>query len=239
MSSYQALRETSTELLARFQEALQRSTETVSHLRNEQEILDEEAEEAAVRTQSLKQQLDDMSRTLAEQHLTMKDMRLQLDREKAPRKEEADFRASTIRKVDRSRDSYASDVCSDSGFESNDDSNFDARSQSSTKVGSTAPSTVPPPLHVGGRHVSDEPGLRRSMMFELPVQSRQVSRTLNQPIGKQGKNDCRVCGGMQTGEAWAVVGVLKEENKGLKERVGWLESEMEGCLDLVRGLGLA
>lgn len=47
---------------------------------------------------------------------------------------------------------------------------------------------------------------------------------------------CANCQGMRASEAWGVVGILREENKGLKQRVGNLEGEVEACLDLVRGI---
>ena len=38
--------------------------------------------------------------------------------------------------------------------------------------------------------------------------------------------------------AWDTVGLLRAENRGLKERVGELEGCVEGALDLCSGLGL-
>jgi len=51
------------------------------------------------------------------------------------------------------------------------------------------------------------------------------------------QTSCSNCQGMKASEAWDVVGMLSEENKGLKVRVGKLESEVDACLDLVQGLG--
>ncbi|KAL4933123.1 uncharacterized protein BDV17DRAFT_147489 [Aspergillus undulatus] len=44
---------------------------------------------------------------------------------------------------------------------------------------------------------------------------------------------CRICYGVPSSEAWSVMGVLKEENKGLKVRLGELEMVIDDCLSLV------
>lgn len=44
---------------------------------------------------------------------------------------------------------------------------------------------------------------------------------------------CTVCHGVPSTEAWSVLGVLKEENRGLKTRLGELEVVIEDCLGLV------
>jgi cell division septum initiation protein DivIVA len=38
--------------------------------------------------------------------------------------------------------------------------------------------------------------------------------------------------------AWDTVNLLKDENKGLKDRVEELETAVEGALDVVNGIGL-
>jgi hypothetical protein len=49
---------------------------------------------------------------------------------------------------------------------------------------------------------------------------------------------CRNCRGGQASVAWDTVGLLRAENKGLKERMANLETAVEGALDLVNGLRL-
>lgn len=48
-----------------------------------------------------------------------------------------------------------------------------------------------------------------------------------------GTSKCSNCHGVRPSEAWSVVGVLKDENKGLKERIGELEKVIDDCLGLV------
>ncbi|PMD24335.1 hypothetical protein NA56DRAFT_700822 [Hyaloscypha hepaticicola] len=50
---------------------------------------------------------------------------------------------------------------------------------------------------------------------------------------------CANCRGQDSSVAWDTVGLLRAENRGLKERVGELEASVEGALDLCSGLGLA
>ncbi|KAG0652351.1 hypothetical protein D0Z07_1438 [Hyphodiscus hymeniophilus] len=53
-----------------------------------------------------------------------------------------------------------------------------------------------------------------------------------------GGSGCENCRGKDASVAWDTVGLLRAENKGLKDRVGSLEIAVEGALDLCAGLGL-
>jgi hypothetical protein len=53
-----------------------------------------------------------------------------------------------------------------------------------------------------------------------------------------GETGCENCRGKDASVAWDAVGLLRAENKGLKDRVGTLEGAVEGALDLVVGLRL-
>ncbi|KAL5356559.1 hypothetical protein BJX96DRAFT_116965 [Aspergillus floccosus] len=44
---------------------------------------------------------------------------------------------------------------------------------------------------------------------------------------------CSICHGVPSSEAWSVMGILKEENKGLKSRLGELELVIDDCLSMV------
>ncbi|PQE32068.1 transport SEC61 subunit alpha protein [Rutstroemia sp. NJR-2017a WRK4] len=50
------------------------------------------------------------------------------------------------------------------------------------------------------------------------------------------ENGCANCRGQGASMAWDTVGLLRVENKGLKDRVGELEGAVEGALDLCGGL---
>jgi hypothetical protein len=49
---------------------------------------------------------------------------------------------------------------------------------------------------------------------------------------------CANCKGQDASVAWDTVGLLRDENRHLKRRVGELEVAVEGALDLVNGIGL-
>ncbi|GES65894.1 transport protein SEC61 subunit alpha [Aspergillus terreus] len=50
-------------------------------------------------------------------------------------------------------------------------------------------------------------------------------------VGSSAK--CSICHGVPSSEAWSVMGILKEENKGLKSRLGELELVIDDCLSMV------
>lgn len=56
--------------------------------------------------------------------------------------------------------------------------------------------------------------------------------------GISGGEGCPNCKGQDASVAWDTVGLLRDENKGLKHRVGELEDCLEGALDAVNGIGL-
>lgn len=56
--------------------------------------------------------------------------------------------------------------------------------------------------------------------------------------GISGGEGCPNCKGQDASVAWDTVGALRDENKGLKHRVGELEDCLEGALDAVNGIGL-
>jgi hypothetical protein len=49
---------------------------------------------------------------------------------------------------------------------------------------------------------------------------------------------CRNCLGQDAGAAWNTAELLRDENRGLKQRVEDLELAVEGALDVVRGVGM-
>ena len=51
-----------------------------------------------------------------------------------------------------------------------------------------------------------------------------------------GDSGCKNCRGRDASVAWDAVGLLRMENRGLKDRVGTLEGAVEGALDLCGGL---
>lgn len=50
--------------------------------------------------------------------------------------------------------------------------------------------------------------------------------------------ECSNCQGQDASMAWDTASLMRDENRGLKDRVTELESALEGALDVVNGLGL-
>jgi hypothetical protein len=104
---------------------------------------------------------------------------------------------------------------------------------------------------VGGPGSRNGPALRERAGGERPKQVQRKS-TFQKILGGMSPKDearqedergiadlgCRNCRGGEAGVAWDTVGLLRMENRGLKERVVGLETAVEGALDLVNGIGL-
>ena len=146
-------------------------------------------------------------------------------------------------------------VASDSGFESEDDSFTPSIfSSSSSKAHeatpspcrslSSASSTTSPEIHQAEfltiTPARPRPAMppQRASMFQKVL---GLNGTSGGGLSMQGQDEprrrsCANCQDVKASEAWNVVSILKEENKGLKERVGHLESAVEGCLEMVGGM---
>lgn len=70
------------------------------------------------------------------------------------------------------------------------------------------------------------------------TQQMSTFQKLMKGISGDGSDGCRNCKGQDASIAWDTVGLLRDENKNLKQRVGELEDCLEGALDVVNGIGL-
>lgn len=70
------------------------------------------------------------------------------------------------------------------------------------------------------------------------TQQMTTFQKLMKGISGDGVDGCRNCKGQDASVAWDTVGLLRDENKNLKHRVGELEDCLEGALDAVNGIGL-
>lgn len=171
--------------------------------------------------------------------------------------DEANGRFSPNRKHTK-RDSNGS-IAHDSGFESEDDCSF-AESVFSRTHGTTSPTTTissvsgatsPEPFQNAQPFVSitTSPqvpnfrpalGPKRASTFQKVLNGLSTSTTANEkhiPADADAVRwSCANCQGGNAAEAWSVVAVLRDENQGLKKRVGELEGAVEGCLGIVGGV---
>ncbi|KAI9929919.1 hypothetical protein AWENTII_003631 [Aspergillus wentii] len=138
---------------------------------------------------------------------------------------------------------------SDSGFESGDESLaesvFSRRDGLESPASTIAPSpsmsqiALPTPA---ATHLQASQKETKSAPAPAPTPTRpstydRVLKGLaSTSIGSSWRGNsskCNICYGVPASEAWSVMGVLKEENQGLKGRLGELEMVIDDCLGLV------
>jgi hypothetical protein len=156
-----------------------------------------------------------------------------------------------LHELRRGSDVSVISAISDSGFESDEESPTDIISKHQD-----APS---PSVSVSSRSTANSHGTNRLMNLPPPIISYSsvtaqrsqpkapsstsspfsgarknpgLASTLRNPFGPS----CGNCQGIRASEAWNVVSVLKEENCGLKERLGHIENSVDGCLELVTSM---
>ncbi|KAF2093897.1 hypothetical protein NA57DRAFT_80900 [Rhizodiscina lignyota] len=220
-SSFHDLLSTSELLLSRYQAAYRAKATALADLRAEKDAQAEELEEAETRARHLKMQLDDMAEKAKAQEEEMRALSLELLAERRRREDEEIARRKSIQMV-RGKDNRAgmrrgtssSGSVSDSGFESDTDS----------AVGSVGSSFNSSPTLAKQEPEYDE---RRSGN-ERPLGQRRMS-TYDTVL--------KTVAGEPAG-AWAVMEGYREENRALRERVRELEGAVDGCLDMVAGLGI-
>jgi hypothetical protein len=134
---------------------------------------------------------------------------------------------------------------SDSGFESGDESLaesvFSRREGLESPASTIAPSpntsliALPIPPSATLQPIQKEPKApappARQSTYDKVMKGLSSSGITSAWAGSNSK--CRICHGVPSAEAWSVMGVLKEENKGLKLRLGELEMVIDDCLSLV------
>jgi hypothetical protein len=143
-------------------------------------------------------------------------------------------------------------INSETSLESDDESVF-SRSMSPSLANVSEISTPEMGQAVFAKVVNISP--RRTVERPKPVQQRSTFQKILKGISttpddesqtrkEKGEEDelgmadegCRNCRGGPSSVAWDTVGLLRAENKGLKDRMASLETAVEGALDLVNGL---
>lgn len=164
---------------------------------------------------------------------------------------------SGILEARRGSDMSNFSAINDSGFESDEESLIDRvgvkhqdRPSPSVSVSSIStsnsrdlacltnlpPPTISYPSAIAQPPRPKAPPMRASGLFsgaqKNPPPGWASSSTLRDPFA----TSCSNCQGVRASEAWNVVNVLQEENRGLKEQITHLESSFDGCLNFVSGL---
>lgn len=159
------------------------------------------------------------------------------------------------RRRDRRRRSAATaktDVSSDTDEESVDEASVFSRCRSPTPA-TAAPAPPPAPLppsasmppppvpHQPKRASLRLPAAPRQPPPQLSTLQRLFRSTTSSPAADSPKDayTCRNCQGQDASVAWDTASLLRDENRGLKQRVGELEAALDEALDAVYGVELA
>jgi hypothetical protein len=135
---------------------------------------------------------------------------------------------------------------SDSGFDSGDESL--AESIFSRRDGLESPtSTIPPSPNISQIALAVptstpiQPSAKESKPAQAPPVRQSTYDRVLKGLASTGitsswmghTSKCNICHGVPASEAWGVLGVIKEENRGLKLRLSELELVVDDCLSLV------
>ncbi|KAM6526527.1 hypothetical protein FSOLCH5_002623 [Fusarium solani] len=253
-SSFKNLQMNATGLLTKFQVAYQQRTTEVQELKAERETEVSSMNDAGEKIRQLEKKLDDQARQAAERdafieyllnQLAEQKDRADLEAEANREKEVAPSGASTISEdlgVDEDRQRRwrkSTSTSSDDG--SVDEASVFSRSRSptiSTSIMSADISPVTTPTIQYKPVIVEPPRANRNSSAQMnPIQKLFKGITSEAPKNTV-LETCRNCQGQEASIAWDTVNLLKDENKGLKQRVEELEIAVEGALDVVNGLVL-
>jgi len=262
-AAYKNLQANAIGLCTKMQNAYRRRTTELEELQTERAAEEEEAEEARMRVESLKMQLEHMAKKADEQQQSMRRLMAELDHEKRARQEERLARDKILaegsmvnedlgvdeeerrrwRKSGGTERSSASEFDMESLRSAESESVF-SRSRSPTIMTGTTEShfdvaSSSSSTHQGKTQTLGVPPRPRSTreMSTLQKLMKNISGEVARD-GSDGPGGCKNCQGQDSSVAWDTVGLLRDENKGLKLRVADLEVAVEGALDLVNGVGL-
>ncbi|KAI8662574.1 hypothetical protein NCS56_01061500 [Fusarium sp. Ph1] len=253
-SSFKNLQMNATGLLSKFQVAYQQRTTEVQELKAERETEVSTMNDAGEKIRQLEKKLDDQARQAAERDAFIEYLLNQL----AEQKDRADLEAEANREKELAP-SGASTISEDLGIDedrqrrwrkststSSDDGSVDeasvfSRSRSptiSTSIMSADISPVTTPIIQYKPVIVEPPRANRNSSAQMnPIQKLFKGITSEAPKNTV-LETCRNCQGQEASIAWDTVNLLKDENKGLKQRVEELETAVEGALDVVNGLVL-
>lgn len=239
-------------LLGKFQAAYRGKVAAARDLEAERAAQRDELEEAVVRAEHLRMQLEGMARRAAEQEGAMRGLVEELVAERRGREEErlareramaavavagsmvsedlgVDEEEEWSRRGSKRKSGGSGESWAETDEESVDESVF-SRSRSPAAVEGVGGGEVPAGLVKSGSGTVRGRNSGQMSTFQKIFKN----------IAGDGEevNGCRNCQGRDASVAWDTVSLLRDENRHLKQRVGQLEVAVEGALDMVNGLGL-
>ncbi|KAG5944611.1 hypothetical protein E4U53_006867 [Claviceps sorghi] len=251
-------------LLRKFQSAYQDKAIACQELRAERDLQQDEKLELETRVICLKRQLEDMAQKAVETEIVMQALMQELNQEKKLRLQERTARESLVMSsgistisedLGAEEDQRRKHHRRSASTMKSDDAGFDTDEESIDQVSLFSRSRSPPliasPLdglstQCSGSIASHMPQAPRSHMLEPPRSSKQYQpqqistfqKLMKGISGDSTKRECQNCQGQDASMAWDTAGLLRDENRGLKQRVSDLEAAIEGALDAVMGVQL-
>jgi hypothetical protein len=249
-SAFKNLQMNATGLLSKFQAAYEQRTAEFKDLQAERDIQNFNKSEAETRVEQLEKQLEEQATLMAERDAMIEYLlnRLALEKDRTDEttnggKELVNSAASTVSEdlgIDEDRlRRWRKSTSTSSDDESVDEASVFSRSRSPTictsiseispttaPVAQFKPATLEPPRAV--RNSNPQMNTFQKLIRGMSSEKAQPTSTTT----------CLNCQGQSASVAWDTVSLLKDENKGLKDRVEELETAVEGALDVVNGLGL-
>lgn len=234
---YRALQAQTLALLSRFQDAYKEKATTLHDVQSELSASREEHAQASTRARHLRSQLDDTLARAAGHEAAMAAALEELSAEKRARLELEGAVPSAEGSV-VTEDLAAEEDQRREGDETDGESIF-SRSRSPTLAESE--SALSPPLRprstLGKTSAAVSPAAAARRPQAAPQKLNAFQKMFRGMAGEEGGR-CANCRGGEAAVAWDTVSCLRDENRGLKERVGVLEGVVEGALDAVNGVGM-
>ncbi|KAH6654390.1 hypothetical protein BKA67DRAFT_535711 [Truncatella angustata] len=260
-AAYKNLQANAIGLCTKMQNAYRERTISLQELQAERAAEKEEAEETHLRVENLKMQLEHMARKADEQQQSMRRLMAELEHERKIRQEERLARDKILgdgsmvgedlgvdederrkwRKSGGTERSEASGFDTDSMDSVESESVF-SRSRSPTIMTSATESHFDLPsssssIYQGKTSTLSVPQ-KPKMVREMSTLQKLMKNISGETLKDGGSDGCRNCRGQDSSAAWDTVGLLRDENRALKQRVAELEIAIEGVLDLVNGVGV-
>jgi hypothetical protein len=261
-AAYKNLQMNATGLLNKMQTAYRQRTVALHELQAERDAEKEETEESQLRVENLKMQLEHMAQKADEQQQLLKRLVGELESERRARHQEQVARDKILgagsmvtedlsldedeRKKWRKSNGSADVTSIDTDLDSVESESVFSRSWSPTIMTSATESHFEMPISSassvyhgsGGKAPAKAKSTRE--MTALQKLMKNISGDTKDGQLQQGQqaDGCTNCHGQDASVAWDTVGLLRDENRGLKHRVAELEVAVEGALDMVSGIGM-
>ncbi|KAK2592509.1 hypothetical protein QQS21_009784 [Conoideocrella luteorostrata] len=265
-AAFKNLQMNATGLLRKFQSAYQDKAVACQELRAERDAQQDEKTEIETRTAHLKMQLEDMAQKAAESEAIMQALMEELNQEKKLRMEEKTPRETVV--ISSGMSAISEDLGAEDdqrkklrrrsvGTTKSDDASLDTDDESVDEVSvfsrSRSPTLAASPMErANNQSISNPPSLPpviKPVMLEPPRPSRQSQPQIStfqklikgisgEAVNKEVMYGCQNCQGQDASVAWDTASLLRDENKGLKQRVGELETAVEEAIDAVMGVNL-